>query len=86
MTAEKDRPVAAMLQGGLDRRSNLRLPVSGLCGAGDELFGELAELVGEAVYGPLDADQKVECHDDGKANAGDCDEEILFHGITFLVR
>lgn len=47
-----------------------------------ELFDEFSELVGEAIYGPLDADQKVECHDEGEADAGDCGEEILFHGIT----
>lgn len=36
MTAEKDRPVVAELQGGLDRRCNLRLSVGGAGGAGDE--------------------------------------------------
>lgn len=53
-----------------------------------ELFDELAELVGEAVHGPLEAGQQVERHDDGEADAGDCGEEILFHGdhlVTFLV-
>ena len=53
-----------------------------------ELFDELAELVGEAVQGPLEAGQQVERHDDGEADAGDCGEEILFHGdhlVTLLV-
>lgn len=53
-----------------------------------ELFDELAELVGEAVHGPLEAGQQVERHDDGEADAGDCGEEILFHGdhlVTLLV-
>lgn len=50
-----------------------------------ELFDELAELVGEAVHGPLEAGQQVERHDDGEADAGDCGEEVLFHGITLLV-
>lgn len=53
-----------------------------------ELFDELAELVGEAVHGPLEAGQQIERHDDGEADAGDCGEEILFHGnhlITLLV-
>lgn len=50
-----------------------------------ELFDELAELVGE---GPLEAGQQVERHDDGEADAGDCGEEVLFHGdhlVTLLV-
>lgn len=51
-----------------------------------KLFDEFAELIGEAVYGLFDIDQQVECHDDGEADTGDCDEEILFHGITLLVR
>ena len=51
-----------------------------------KLFEEFAELIGEAVYGLFDIDQQVECHDDGEADTGDCDEEILFHGITLLVR
>ncbi len=51
-----------------------------------KLFDEFAELIGEAVHGALDTGQQVECHDDGEADAGDCDEEILFHGITVLVR
>lgn len=53
-----------------------------------ELFDELAELVGEAVHGPLEAGQQIERHDDGEADAGDCGEEILFHGdhlVTLLV-
>lgn len=53
-----------------------------------ELFDELAELIGEAVHGPLEAGQQVERHDDGEADAGDCGEEILFHGdhlVTLLV-
>lgn len=53
-----------------------------------ELFDELAELVGEAVHGPLEASQQIERHDDGEADAGDCGEEILFHGdhlVTLLV-
>lgn len=53
-----------------------------------ELFDELAELVGEAVHGPLEAGQQIERHDDGEADAGDCGEEVLFHGdhlITLLV-
>lgn len=53
-----------------------------------ELFDELAELVGEAVHGPLEAGQQVERHDDGEADAGDCGEEVLFHGdhlVTLLV-
>ena len=53
-----------------------------------ELFDERAELVGEAVHGPLEAGQQVERHDDGEADAGDCGEEILFHGnhlVTLLV-
>lgn len=51
-----------------------------------KLFDKFVELIGEAVHGPLDTGQQVECHDDGKADAGDCDEEILFYGITLLVR
>ena len=31
-----------------------------------ELFDELAELVGEAVHGPLETGQQVERHDDGE--------------------
>lgn len=53
-----------------------------------EFFDELAELVGEAVHGPLEASQQIERHDDGEADAGDCGEEILFHGdhlVTLLV-
>lgn len=53
-----------------------------------ELFDELAELVGEAVHGTLEAGQQVERHDDGEADAGDCGEEVLFHGdhlVTLLV-
>ena len=44
-----------------------------------ELFDELAELVGEAVHGALEAGQQVERHDDGEADAGDCGQQILFH-------
>lgn len=36
MMAEKDRPLATELQGGLDRRCNLRLSVGGAGGAGGE--------------------------------------------------
>lgn len=36
MMSEKDRPVAAELQGSLDRRCNLRLSVGGAGGAGGE--------------------------------------------------
>lgn len=53
-----------------------------------EFFDELAELVGEAVHRPLEAGQQVERHDDGEADAGDCGEEVLFHGdhlVTLLV-
>ena len=53
-----------------------------------ELFDELAELFGEAVHGALEAGQQVERHDDGEADAGDCGEEVLFHGdhlVTLLV-
>ena len=49
---------------------------------------DYAELVGEAVHGPLEAGQQIERHDDGEADAGDCGEEILFHGdhlVTLLV-
>ena len=44
-----------------------------------ELFDELAELVGEAVHGALEAGQQVERHDDGEADAGDCGQQVLFH-------
>lgn len=51
-----------------------------------ELFDELAELFGEAVHGALEAGQQVERHDDGKADAGDCSQQVLFHAGHLLVR
>lgn len=50
-----------------------------------ELFDELAELVGEAVHGALEAGQQVERHDDGEADAGDCSQQVLFHAGHLLV-
>ena len=50
-----------------------------------ELFDELAELVGEAVHGALEAGQQVERHDDGEADAGDCGQQVLFHAGHLLV-
>ena len=47
-----------------------------------ELFDELAELVGEAVHGALEAGQEIERDDDGEAYAGDGREEVLFHGAS----
>ncbi len=49
-----------------------------------ELFDELAELVGEAVHGALEAGQQVERHDDGEADAGDCGQQVLFHAGHLL--
>lgn len=47
-----------------------------------ELFDQLAELVGEAVHGALEAGQEVERDDDREAYAGDGREEVLFHGAS----
>lgn len=47
-----------------------------------ELFDQLAELIGEAVHGALEAGQEVERDDDGEAYAGDGREEVLFHGAS----
>lgn len=47
-----------------------------------ELFDQMAELVGEAVHGALEAGQEVERDDDGEAYAGDGREEVLFHGAS----
>lgn len=50
-----------------------------------ELFDQLAELVGEAVHGALEAGQEVERDDDGEAYAGDGREEVLFHGASLAL-
>lgn len=47
-----------------------------------ELFDQLAELIGEAVHGALEAGQEVERDDNGEAYAGDGREEVLFHGAS----
>ena len=47
-----------------------------------ELFDQLAELIGEAVHGALEAGQEVERDDNGEAYAGDGREEVLFHGVS----
>lgn len=50
-----------------------------------ELFDQMAELVGEAVHGALEAGQEVERDDDGEAYAGDGREEVLFHGASLAL-
>lgn len=50
-----------------------------------ELFDQLAERVGEAVHGALEAGQEVERDDDGEAYAGDGREEVLFHGASLTL-
>lgn len=47
-----------------------------------ELLDQLAELIGEAVHGALEAGQEVERDDNGEAYAGDGREEVLFHGAS----
>lgn len=50
-----------------------------------ELFDQLAELIGEAVHGALEAGQEVERDDNGEAYAGDGREEVLFHGASLAL-